>query len=196
MQMSQREYKDINTISKEVKLNLHNAFPGTKWSVRTEKYAGGRSLHVSLMEAPFEVFDTSRPPNIVGRFAGSATSDIYRYTDSSKQRGYAQLNEYQLRDKSNMNPRVNNGVILTPEAISVMMKAENIINRDNWDNSDAQTDYFDVNYYVHLNVGQYDKPFKVVQSAMPKTRIVTRTASSKPGKKKPAKYSTGVGRTY
>ena len=31
-----------------------------------------------------------------------------------------------------------------------------------YDNSDAQTDYFDTAYYVDVNVGQWDKPYVVV----------------------------------
>ena len=33
---------------------------------------------------------------------------------------------------------------------------------DYYDNSDAQTDYFDTAYYAHINIGSYDKPFKVI----------------------------------
>lgn len=34
---------------------------------------------------------------------------------------------------------------------------------DEWyDDSDSMTDYFDTAYYMRLNVGDYDKPYKVV----------------------------------
>ena len=36
-----------------------------------------------------------------------------------------------------------------------------IINRENYDNSDIMTDYFDVGYYCHLSVGKWDKPFAI-----------------------------------
>jgi len=32
---------------------------------------------------------------------------------------------------------------------------------DWYDNSDAQTDYFDTAYYVDVNVGKWDKPYIV-----------------------------------
>jgi len=32
---------------------------------------------------------------------------------------------------------------------------------DYYDNSDAMTDYFDTAYYVHLDIGQWNKPFVV-----------------------------------
>lgn len=34
-----------------------------------------------------------------------------------------------------------------------------IINKDNRDKSDSQTDYFDVWFYLHLSVGKRDKPY-------------------------------------
>jgi hypothetical protein len=31
-----------------------------------------------------------------------------------------------------------------------------------YDNSDAMIDYFDTAYYMHLDIGRYDKPFKLL----------------------------------
>jgi len=36
------------------------------------------------------------------------------------------------------------------------------MNAGNHDNSDIQTDYFDVGWYVDVNIGQWDKPYEVV----------------------------------
>ena len=33
------------------------------------------------------------------------------------------------------------------------------MNKGNHDNSDIQTDYFDVGWYVDVNVGKWDKPY-------------------------------------
>jgi hypothetical protein len=35
------------------------------------------------------------------------------------------------------------------------------LNDGNHDNSDIQTDYFDVGWYVHVNVGNWNKPYTV-----------------------------------
>lgn len=32
----------------------------------------------------------------------------------------------------------------------------------NYDNSDIQSDYFDVGYYVRINIGKYEKPYELV----------------------------------
>ncbi len=36
------------------------------------------------------------------------------------------------------------------------------LNTDNFDESDAQTDYFHVGHYVSFHVGRWDKPFKAI----------------------------------
>ena len=36
-----------------------------------------------------------------------------------------------------------------------------IINDGNWDNSDVQSDYFDVGWYTDLKVGSWNKTFEV-----------------------------------
>ena len=37
------------------------------------------------------------------------------------------------------------------------------MNEGNWDKSDIQTDYFNVGWYVNVNVGRWDKPYQLVK---------------------------------
>lgn len=37
-------------------------------------------------------------------------------------------------------------------------------NEGNWDKSDIQSDYFNVGWYVEVNIGQWDKPYQVIES--------------------------------
>jgi cell division protein FtsI/penicillin-binding protein 2 len=39
-----------------------------------------------------------------------------------------------------------------------------LMNNGNWDKSDIQSDYFNVGWYVDVNIGQWDKPYTVVAS--------------------------------
>ena len=50
-----------------------------------------------------------------------------------------------------------------PEVADVFGKVFAALNTDNYDNSDVQTDYFDVGHYVALHIGRWDKPFTVTQ---------------------------------
>ena len=129
------DFKSIKTIAVEVREQLKREFPKCKFSVTIQQYSGGQSLHVSLMSAPFEVFKIT------------------------PEREYAQLNEYQLRSDYEREQGISNGTHLTEEGWSVLARVSEISNKDNWNHSDSSIDYFDVNYYFHLNVGKWNKPF-------------------------------------
>ena len=47
-------------------------------------------------------------------------------------------------------------------AVGQILRAiTDVCNRDNYDNSDIQTDYFDVGYYFHLKIGKWDRDYEV-----------------------------------
>jgi hypothetical protein len=45
------------------------------------------------------------------------------------------------------------------EALEALKEAMSV---GNWDNSDPQCDHFDTGWYVNINIGQYDQPYKVI----------------------------------
>jgi hypothetical protein len=98
--------------------------------------ADGHSISVSLMEAPYQVL--------------------------AEGNGYAQLNPYYI-DSAHEHNYMNNGSTLTHVGWEVVAKATEIANRQNWDKSDIQSDYFNCNYYLHINIGKWDRPFIVTQ---------------------------------
>ena len=51
--------------------------------------------------------------------------------------------------------------ILTDAGKELFIKINEIADQWNWDRSDIQSDYFDVNYYLNMSVGKWDKPFEV-----------------------------------
>ena len=136
------EYRNIKDIAATIRETLKREFPQCKFSVQIERYSMGQSLHVALMKAPFEAFDSELQQN-----------------GDPRTRNYSQLNEHQLRADGVM--QVSNGTCLTSRAWSVMKRVDQIVNAENWDRSDSMTDYFDVNYYTHLNIGKWNKPFEV-----------------------------------
>lgn len=64
---------------------------------------------------------------------------------------YLQLNTYYL-------DRAYSGVVLKQ-----MEDILQVLNMGNYDNSDVQSDYFDVGHYVNINVGNYQQPFVCTQ---------------------------------
>jgi hypothetical protein len=44
-------------------------------------------------------------------------------------------------------------------ALKFLNEVMPVLNDGNWDKSDVQTDYFNVGWYVDVNIGQWDKPY-------------------------------------
>jgi hypothetical protein len=66
-------------------------------------------------------------------------------------RGYAQLSNHGLIDNFK-------GDDSTVELFGKILEC--LKGPDYYDNSDSQTDYFDISHYIRVNVGKYDKPFE------------------------------------
>lgn len=49
------------------------------------------------------------------------------------------------------------------KALEFLTKALAIMNEDNFDHSDIQSDYFHVGWYVDINIGQWDKPYILIK---------------------------------
>jgi len=61
---------------------------------------------------------------------------------------YVQLNEYYLERYQHS---------------EVLKKIYQIINEGNHDNSDVQSDYFDIGFYVYMNIGDFEKPYQQIK---------------------------------
>lgn len=97
---------------------------------------------LTIKSAPFPLIDMINAKN---KARAEFQGDTY-YENTS---GYVQLNQFYLEDAFN-----------EPEVLEVMINAKAALySADYYNNSDVQTDYFDVAYYVDMKIGTYDKPF-------------------------------------
>ena len=65
-------------------------------------------------------------------------------------RGYIQVNPYWYNDH------------FVGQSVDVINQVMDALKSANYyDRSDAQVDYFDTAYYMHLNIGDWDKPYKL-----------------------------------
>ena len=131
--------RDITEIAKLIRADLKKECPKCRFGVRIQRYAGGQSLAVHLMTAPFEAFAPGNKHASAG----------------------AQLNKYQLKEdypgRSNGNC---NGYLLTRETWEALQKVVKIVDSYRYDDSDGMIDYFNTNFYPHFEVGRWDKPFE------------------------------------
>ena len=122
---------NIKDISKSIKGKLKTHFPKCKFSVTIERYSGGQSMTVALLSAPFDPFVDNAEIN------GCPVKDSH------------QVNHYYLAESD----------ILSRDAKILFLHVHDMINYFNYDDSDSMTDYFDVNFYEHLAIGKWNKPF-------------------------------------
>ena len=135
-------------IAERVRFFFKKQYPTCKVSVQTQYYSGGSAIHIALMSAPFEVFNKE--------YTQDKNGNVYREKDFE----HAQLNQYCLKEFTD---GYNNGSYLTREGFNVMKFLHDSTVVYNFDDSDAQSDYFHTNFYVHLAVGKWDKPFKITK---------------------------------
>jgi hypothetical protein len=87
-----------------------------------------------------------------------ASSDI-DFSDLDKKgvwgvKGYAQINQFHLH-------QYGRHKTLLAKIVDIIKTAP----ADKWyDRSDSMSDYFDTAFYIHLNVGAWDKPYVYVES--------------------------------
>lgn len=150
-------------ISKRIRQQLKAEYPLCKFSVIMDSYSGGSSININLMESNFQV--KQKPEELtdqaiceqINRNKWNTEKEIReRQANSSHQ-----LNQYQLQDDYNKNKWCN-GVFLTEAGHRILRKVVEIVNQYNYNDSDIQTDYFDANFYLHIELGKWNKPFKEV----------------------------------
>lgn len=66
-------------------------------------------------------------------------------------RGYMQVNDFHYHDQ------------FSGKALELLQTIIPILNDGNHDNSDIQTDYFDVGWYLNVHIGRWNKPYQVTK---------------------------------
>jgi hypothetical protein len=71
--------------------------------------------------------------------------------DQIRAQTYSQVNPYWLHEH------------YVGKAKDFLMEVRDAMNIGNHDNSDIQSDYFDVGWYVDIDIGQWDKPYELIK---------------------------------
>lgn len=127
--------KGAKEVAKELRayIKANPDLNACKWSIRSKWGMIADSLYISLMAAPFDPFTEEYK-----------TRHEYRY-----ERGYSEHGT--VKDYT------------SPEAYKLMMKVKTFVIQYIHDDSDGMIDYYDRNIYDHYEIGQYDKPFKMIE---------------------------------
>jgi hypothetical protein len=85
--------------------------------------------------------------DFIGNMKSMLKGDQFKLTTD---RGYIQVNPYWYNEH------------FTGDAREIINKViDGLMSADYYDRSDAQVDYFDTAYYMHLNIGDWDKPYEL-----------------------------------
>ena len=115
---------DIKDIAKIVRQRLKKAYPGFKFSVRIERYSGGQSMRADMVEAPEDFKFYQVNPSYCGGYNPNNYNEIYETP-----------------------------VVQSDEFNDIMAGTKAAMNDFNYDGSEIQVDYFDVNFYAFEGVG-------------------------------------------
>lgn len=123
----------------EIKKLLKQAIPARwKWTLGVRHYS---TIVLTISTAPVDLLT-----KYIER-ESAVSDDIRRETEASR---YIDVNPYYWREHFTGDLLVTFGAIFAA------------LNLNNHDNSDIQTDYFDVGHYVNVKIGKWDKPFQVL----------------------------------
>ena len=149
-------------IAKRVRTQLKTEFKGCKFSVRTEYFSGGSSITVGLMRADRKIkldFDKI-PKDTLNRYLNRNynpyTMDELRTIQGRK---YHQLGENAFYHYQKYDDHWNNGAFLTYQGYMFLKRVCQIVEAYHYVDSDIMTDYYNTNFYFHLQLGRYDRPF-------------------------------------
>jgi len=140
-------------IAKKIRTELKK-MTGYKFSITTEYFSGGSAINVNVMKSPIRIIrNMSEIPEVTNTINYNRDQIAYMQSKTDHQ-----LNEYQLQDE--YNPKSwNNGIFITEEGHNALQKIVTICKEDHWSKSDSQIDYFNTNFYLHLNLGKWNKDF-------------------------------------
>jgi len=82
-----------------------------------------------------------------------ADVDLIAMIEENRGNGFRSMTDCSISGKSDM------GCYFSGETLDVMKKIQDALNTGNYDNSDTQSDYFDVGHYVDICIGTWDKEF-------------------------------------
>ena len=122
---------------KVIKANLDKVLKplGIKYSLRVDN-------HMAI-----QCTIRSGSVDFIGNMKSMLKGDQFRLTTD---RGYIQVNPYWYNEHFTGDARtIINDVI------------DGLKSADYYDKSDAMIDYFDTAYYMHLNIGDWDKPYEL-----------------------------------
>lgn len=173
-------------ISKIVKNYCKEKYPTWKFSVTSKYFSGGSEISIYVMEAPVDIFDRD-----------------YFKLPADRRRDYWDIENMTAKNSYNMQIHIiygrENYPYLNDIGYLVLKDVFDFMQSYNYDDSDGMIDYFSVHFYSSIDIGKWDKGFRIVPKI---ARIKNKDAKPARAKKaaekeeKAPKIAQKVGYTY
>lgn len=145
-------------IAKKVREQLKQEFPRCKFSITCEHYSGGSSISISIIKADRKIIQDFKELSETSLICFENRAYTREGIKETQSKNYHQLSPFNLREEFKINSWCN-GVFLTEEGHKLLQRVVQISDQYNWDNSDSQTDYYDVHFSLDLEIGKWNKEF-------------------------------------
>lgn len=131
----------------EIRVELKKLFPQFKFSVTRQNYS---SIVIKIMKGDIDFFNDAMRPDGTNHYG-----DSRKLSDYAKQKGHTSVNEYYIKEN------------WCGEAQKMLSKIRDIACKGNYNRNagDMGADYPDWNFFVHISVGSYDKPYELISTA-------------------------------
>jgi hypothetical protein len=109
------------------------------------------TLVLSIASGSIDFFADRAPERLLADFADPKVAEERLAKD--RERGCMDVNPYSWREA------------FVGKALAFLEELMPALNEGNWDKSDSMTDYFNVGWYVDVNVGRWNKPYRLTAAA-------------------------------
>lgn len=161
---------DSKLTPKDIATNVRNyikkAHPDYRFSVKSRN----NSIDIAMIECPveltnYELMKAHIESSTKEKFYIPSLNGCYSSTQITNEQkeehiqwvlnkdAYCQLSPYALDTYQWINPII----------LEVLKDINTVIDSYLFDDSDAMVDYFDTNFYKHINIGEFDKPARFVE---------------------------------
>lgn len=162
------KHLELKEIAKIIKKELKRIYPDFNFSLTSELYSGGQALHIYLMSGTRSVYESYENAlqyayeiNAIYETDNGLTDyDIQLNNDKKK---YLKKHIENLESLQINQYYIEREYTLTEEARNMLKTAKLLADSFNYNDSDSMIDYFDTNFYLHLNVGKWNKPFEIIK---------------------------------
>ncbi len=148
-------------IAKTIRAYCKEKYPTWKFSVTSSYFAGGSEINIAVMEAPVDIFNREYFSLPMDNDLRNYRRPGYRHDCWENFEKMTEENNYDLQIHRITDNR-DDYDYLNDIGYAVILDVYGFMQSYNYDDSDSMTDYFDCNFYCNLNIGKWNKGFRIV----------------------------------